>query len=205
MSQINHNPPVKQKPKLLDQVRHVLRTKHYKRKTEKAYVQWIKRFILFHNKRHPKEMGEEQINQFLSYLAVNENVSASTQNQALCAIVFLYKHVIKEEVGDLGDVIWAKKPQKLPEVFTQEEAQDVIANLEGVYWIIGVIMYGSGMRLIECLHLRVKDIDFSSRKITVSINVIMVTLQQQFRLFYSYMERWKHENKKNCQAGTTGH
>jgi integrase len=87
--------------------------------------------------------------------------------KALCAIIFLYKHVLKKEVGDLGDVIWAKKPQKLPEVFTQAEAQDVVANLEGVYWIISVLMHGSGMRLIECLRLRVKDIDFASKKITV--------------------------------------
>ena len=160
-----HN-AIKTKPKLLDQVRSAIRTKHYSIRTEEAYVTWIKRYILFHKKRHPLEMGEQEINRFLTHLAVNDHVSASTQNQALCAIVFLYKHVIKNDLGDL-EIAWAKKPKKLPEVFTHEEAQNIIAKLSDVEWIMGVLMYGSGLRLLECLRLRVKDIEFTRKQITV--------------------------------------
>lgn len=111
-------------------------------------------------------MGEKEINEFLAHLVINNNVSASTQNQALCAIVFLYKHVLKRDVGEL-DIIWSKKPKKLPEVFTHEEVRDVIANLSGNFWMMGILFYGSGLRLIECLRLRVKDIDFAGKKINV--------------------------------------
>ena len=157
-----------QKPKLLDRVCAVLRAKHYSYRTEQSYVEWIKRFIYFHGKRHPAEMGENEINEYLSYLAVTRHVAASTQNQALCAILFLYREVLKIEVGDFSDdLIWAKKPQRLPEVFTQEEVQAILSRLEGVYWLMGMIMYGAGLRLIECLRLRVKDIDYSYKKITV--------------------------------------
>jgi integron integrase len=154
-------------PKLLNQVRNALRTRHYSIRTEEAYLNWIKKFILFHKKRHPKEMSEKEINEFLTHLAVNKKVSASTQNQALCAIVFLYKHILNIELLDLNDITWAKKPQKVPEVFTQQEVQHVISHLKEIHWIIGVLMYGTGMRLMECLRLRVKDIDFSSHKITI--------------------------------------
>jgi len=167
MSQIDNNPPVKQKPKLLDQVRHALRTKHYAMKTEEAYVHWIKRFILFHNKRHPKEMGEKEINQFITHLAVKEKVAASTQNQALCAIVFLYKHILKIELGDLGDVTWAKKPKRVPVVFTRKEVQIIINQFTGMNWLMGMLLYGAGLRLTECLQLRVNDIDFEYKQITV--------------------------------------
>ncbi len=161
------NPPIEQKPKLLDQVRAAIRTRHYSMKTEEAYVHWIKRFILFHNKRHPKEMGEKEINQFITYLAVKEKVSASTQNQALCAIVFLYKHVLKIELGNLGDITWAKKPVKLPVVFTRDEVTKILNQLSGTNLIMAMLLYGSGMRLSECLQLRVKDIDFQYKQITV--------------------------------------
>ena len=167
MEQIRENPPVEQKPKLLDQVRHALRTRHYAMKTEEAYVHWIKRFIFFHNKRHPKEMGEKEINQFLTHLAVKEKVSASTQNQALCAIVFLYKQVLKIELGDLGDVTWAKKPKRVPVVFTRKEVKNIINQLKGMNWLMGMLLYGAGLRLTECLQLRVKDIDFEYKQITV--------------------------------------
>jgi len=119
------------KPKLLEQVRQRIRTKHYSIRTEQAYVPWIKRFILFHNKRHPQEMAAKEISQFLSYLAVKENVAASTQNQALNAVLFLYREVLKIDVADFKDeIIWAKKPKKLPEVFTPSEAQAVLSHLE---------------------------------------------------------------------------
>ena len=160
--------PATEKPKLLDQVRSTIRTKHYSIRTEETYAGWIKKFILFHNKRHPAEMAELEINQYLSHLAVKCNVAASTQNQALCALLFLYREVLKIDIGDFSNgLIWAKKPQKLPEVFTQDEAQAILSQLEGVYWLMGMIMYGAGLCLIECLRLRVKDIDFSYKKITV--------------------------------------
>ena len=141
------------KPKLLEQVRQRIRTKHYSIRTEQAYVAWIKRFILFHNKRHPAEMAEKEINAFLTQLAVKENVAASTQNQALCAILFLYRYVLEKEIGEL-DLVWAKKPKRLPEVFTPSEAQAVSSYMEGVYWLMAMLMYGAGLRVIECLRLR---------------------------------------------------
>lgn len=155
------------KPKLLQQVRDTLRAKHYSYKTEKAYVHWIKRFILFHNKRHPTEMGEKEIREFINHLAVKENVSASTQNQALCAIIFLYKHVLKKDIGDLGEIVWAKKPRRIPVVFTKKEAKAVLDHLTGRNWIMANLLYGAGLRLSECLQLRVKDIDFEYNQITV--------------------------------------
>jgi len=154
-------------PRLIEQLKSVLRTKHYSRKTEQAYVFWVRRFVLFHNKRHPKEMGEQEINQFLSHLAVKENVSASTQNQALCSIIFLYKNVIKKNIGALGNTIWAKKPTKLPVVLTRDEVKTLFLQLNGVAKLMAGLMYGSGLRLRECLGLRIKDIDFGYKQITV--------------------------------------
>ncbi len=156
-----HPPP----PKLLDRVREVLRSKHYSYRTEQAYVFWIKRFILFHHKRHPQEMGAGEVQQFLIHLAVSENVAAATQNQALCAIVFMYKQVLKVELGDFSNVTWAKKPQRLPTVFTRQEVQALLQELTGAYWLMAMLLYGAGLRLSECLQLRVKDIDFISKQI----------------------------------------
>ena len=147
MSQVSENPTIVKKPKLLDQVRDAIRTKHYSMKTEQAYIHWIKKYIFFHNKRHPKEMGEKEINQFITHLAVKERVSASTQNQALCAIVFLYKQVLKIDVGDLGNVTWAKKPAKLPVVFNREEVTRVLNQLSGMNLMMAMLLYGSGLRL----------------------------------------------------------
>ena len=160
-------PCIKQKTKLLDQVRAAIRTKHYSLRTEESYVNWIKRFVLFHNKRHPKEMGEKEINVFLTHLAVNKKVAASTQNQALCAIIFLYKHVLKIDIGDLGEMVWAKKPKNLPVLFTVEEADAVLKKLSGTYQLMARMLYGSGLRLLECHRLRVKDMDFGYYQITV--------------------------------------
>jgi len=156
----------KKQPKLLDEVRFAIRAKHYSLRTEEAYVNWIKRFIFFHGKQHPLELGEKQINQFLTYLAVDQHVAASTQNQALCALIFLYKNVIKKEIGEL-DITWAKKPKRLPTVFTQKEVKSVLEQLSGDKWIMANLLYGSGLRLMECLRLRTKDIEFPSQKITV--------------------------------------
>ena len=167
MSDLHKNTSITTKPKLLDQVRAAIRTKHYSIRTEETYVNWIKKFILFHNKRHPKEMGEKEINEFLTHLAVNKKVSSSTQNQALCAIIFLYKHVLKIEIGDLGDLVWAKKPKNMPEVLTLEEIDSVLEKLTGTYKLMARMLYGSGLRLNECLRLRVKDVDFGYLQVTV--------------------------------------
>ena len=146
------NPPPG-KPNLLDEIRNAIRVKHYSVRTEEAYVYWSKRFVLFHGKCHPKYMGKKEIGAFLTYLAVEGKVSASTQNQALNAIVFLYKEVLKQEVGALENVFWAKKPQRLPVVFTREEAKAVLKNLDGSKWIMASLLYGSGLRLMECLQI----------------------------------------------------
>ena len=155
------------KPKLLDQVREAIRMRHYSIRTEEAYVGWIRRFILFHAKRHPLEMGEDEITQFLSALAVQGEVSASTQNQALCALVFLYRHVLGQNLGWLDDVVRAKRPQRLPVVLTRPEVRALLGALDGVHWIMVSLLYGSGLRLLECLRLRVKDMDFSSHQILI--------------------------------------
>lgn len=154
-------------PKLLDRVRLALQARHYSPRTEEAYVAWIERFILFHEKRHPMEMGEPEINQFLTELAINENVSASTQNQALRALLFLYRHVLDREIGDLGKVIRARRSKHLPVVMTREEVKGVIGRLAGDKRIMASLMYGAGLRLMECVRLRVQDVDFTRSEITV--------------------------------------
>jgi len=155
------------KPKLLDQVRQALRARHYSRRTEDAYVMWIKRFILFHNKRHPAEMGEPEINAYLTRLALKEHVSSSTQNQALSALLFLYRYVLGRELGELGDVIRARRPKRLPVVLTREEVKAVLAQLTGDKSLMASLMYGAGLRLMECLRLHVQDVDFARNEILV--------------------------------------
>jgi integron integrase len=152
---------------LLDQVREAIRTRHYSYRTEEAYVGWIRRFILFHQKRHPAEMGKPEIEQFLTALAVKRNVAASTQNQALAAILFLYKDVLECDPGWLDDVVRAKRPQRLPTVLTRGEVEALLRALHGANWLMAMLLYGAGLRLTECLQLRVKDIDFSRNEIVV--------------------------------------
>ncbi len=155
------------KPRLLDQVREVLRLHHYSLRTEEAYTQWIRRFIFFHNKRHPRQMAESEVTAFLTYLAVNRNVTASTQNQALSAILFLYKKVLKIELDWLDHVVRAKHPSRLPIVLTKEEVTPLLESLQGLNNLLGYMLYGTGMRLMELLRLRVGDIDFAYRQILV--------------------------------------
>ncbi len=159
--------PVRDKPKLLDLVRDVIRRKHYSIRTEQAYVDWIKRFIVYHNKRHPTEMAEEEVAQFLTHLARDLNVAASTQNQALSALLFVYKEVLKQEIGWLEKVERARKPAKLPVVLTRSEVKEIFARLHGTPKLMAGLLYGSGLRLMECVRLRVKDIDFALAQITV--------------------------------------
>jgi integron integrase len=152
---------------LLDQVRAAIRFRHYSLRTEDTYVHWIKRFILFHEKRHPVKLGEAEISQFLSALAMEQRVSAATQNQALNALVFLYRHVLKLDVGQIENIVRAKQPHRLPVVLRKHEVKALLDALEGVHWLMGHLLYGAGLRLMECLRLRVKDIDFSANHIVV--------------------------------------
>ncbi len=157
----------KDNPKLLDRVSIDMRVKHYSRKTEESYTSWIKRFILFNNKKHPNEMGKEEIQKFVNYLAVEKHISVSTQNQALSAILYLYKNILRKDFGWLEDVVRAHKSKRLPVVFTKVETREILNNLEGIPKLICSLLYGSGLRLGEALELRVKDINFEYRQIIV--------------------------------------
>jgi integron integrase len=153
--------------KLLDQVRDALRLKNYAYSTEKTYVNWIERFIRFHKLRHPKEMNAPEIEAFLTHLAVNQNVAASTQNQALSALLFLYHHVLHLELTGYIEAVWAERDKRLPVVLTKAEVQLVIGHMSGLHQMMAKLLYGSGIRLMECLRLRVKDVDFERYQITV--------------------------------------
>ena len=155
------------KPKLLEQVRDVIRRKQYSIRTEQAYVDWIKRFILYHDKRHPREMAEGEVTQFLTHLARDRDVAASTQNQALSALLFLYRDVLKQDIGWLENVERARRPTKMPVVLSHAELKRVFAHMHGVTKLMAGLLYGSGLRLMECVRLRVKDIDFELAQITV--------------------------------------
>jgi integron integrase len=152
---------------LLDQVRFAIRRKHYSRRTEIAYVDWARRYILFHGKRHPRELGPPELTAFLNHLAVNREVAASTQNQALSALLFLYGEVLGIQLPWLEGLDRAKRPARLPTVLSKPEVQRLLAGLDGTRWLLVSLMYGGGLRLMECLRLRVKDIDFDYRQITV--------------------------------------
>jgi integron integrase len=154
-------------PRLLDDVRAALQARHYSRKTVKAYVAWIRRFIVFHGKRHPREMGAREITQYLSSLATTGHVTASTQNQALSAILFLYRDVLRLEMAALEEVVRARRPARLPVVLTRDEVRAIIRELHGTPRLMAILLYGSGLRLLECARLRVKDIDFVRRQVTV--------------------------------------
>jgi integron integrase len=160
-------PSTAQPPKLLDQVRDRIRVKHYSIRTETQYVQWIKRFIIFHDKRHPKDMGAPEVEAFLTHLAVVGNVAAATQNQALSAILFLYREVLCINLPWLDGVVRAKTPQRLPVVLTRQEVASVLERMSGVYALLAQLLYGTGMRLMECVRLRVKDVDFERAEIVV--------------------------------------
>ena len=156
-----------QKPRLLDRVTQAIHTRHYSDRTEKAYVHWIKRYIFFHDKRHPAEMGELELGRFLSSLATEGHVSASTQNQAFNALLFLYHEVLDKKIGLIDGVVRAKRPERLPVVLTKDEVKKVIDHITGVPRLMAILLYGAGLRLMECCRLRVKDIDFSRNEIVV--------------------------------------
>ena len=154
-------------PRLMDRVRAKLRAGHYSHLTEKAYVTWIRRFILFHGKQHPLTLGPQHLEAFLTHLAVHRKVAAPTQDQALNALLFLYRRVLEVELPWLDGVIRAKKSSRLPVVLSPDEVAAVLSKLRGVYWLVGGLLYGSGLRLMECLRLRVKDVDLTARQLTV--------------------------------------
>lgn len=155
------------KAKLLDVVRDRIRVKHYSYRTETSYLGWIRRFIRFHGGRHPRDMGGPEVEQFLSYLATERKVAASTQNQALSAILFLYRETLEIELPWLDGVVRAKRPTRIPVVLSRDEVRRILAQLEGAHWLAASLLYGAGLRVSECLRLRVKDLDFEYRQITV--------------------------------------
>jgi integron integrase len=161
------SPSLPRPPKLLDRVRTRIRARHYSPLTEKTYVHWIKRYIKYHHLRHPDTMAEAEIAQFLSSLAEGARVSASTQNQALSALLFLYREVLDREIRWIDGMVRARRPRRLPVVLTRSEVQGVLRHLDGLLRLVATLMYGSGVRLLECCRLRVKDIDLERRQITV--------------------------------------
>src|SRR5699024_1081181 len=154
-------------PRLLDRVRNRMRVRHYSLRTERSYIAWIKRYIVFHGKRHPQEMGQAEIEAFLTHLAVERHVSASTQNQALNAILFLYREVLGIKLPWMENVVRAKRPKRLPVVLSVQEVNQVLAHMQGTNRLLASLLYGSGLRLMEAMRLRVKDIDFNYRQIMV--------------------------------------
>ncbi len=156
------------KPKLLDQMRQALRARHYSYRTEQAYIHWVRRFILFHGKRHPAEMGVPEIEAFLSHLATEEHVATATQNKALSALLFLYRHVLHKDLpADRLNFTLAKRPQRLPVVLSRAEVKRLMAFLDGTPWLVAQLLYGSGLRLSEALRLRIQDLDFDRRLLVV--------------------------------------
>jgi integron integrase len=193
-------------PKLLDQVRDVIRRRHYSIRTERTYIDWIRRFILFHGKRHPNEMAEPEVAAFLTSLAREGKVAASTQNQALSALLFLYKEVLKQEIGWLDGVERAKKPARLPVVLTREEVRRLLVQLHGAHRLMASLLYGSGLRLMECVRLRVKDIDFSMAYIVVRdgkgakdrVTMLLVNLAQPLE---RHFHKVKAQHEEDLEAG----
>lgn len=191
---------------LLDRVRTLIRTRHYSYRTEQSYIHWIKRYILFHNKRHPAEMGAAEVTQFLSNLAVSHKVSASTQNQALAALLFLYRYVLSIDLPWLDDVVRAKKPTRLPVVLTKEETRTLLAHLKQQEWLMASLLYGAGLRLMECLRLRVKDVDFGYKQIVVRdakgnrdrVTILPSTIEEPLRQHLIYV---RSVHKRDLREG----
>jgi integron integrase len=163
----DHSPDHRPPPRLLDRVAIAGKARHLSRNTQKAYIRWVRRFVVYHRKRHPSEMGVPEVNAFLTHLAVDGHVSASTQNQALCALLFLYAAVLERPLDKLEGVVRAKRPKRLPVVLTPEEVTKVLSHMQGIPLMVALLLYGAGMRLMEVLTLRTKDIDFSRNELTI--------------------------------------
>jgi len=191
---------------LMNDLRTALRARHYSRRTEQAYCLWVRRYIRFHGLRHPREMGEAEINAFLTHLATEREVSASTQNQALSALLFLYRNVLERSVGDLGGVVRARRPRRLPVVLTRDEVAAVLDYLDGDLRLMASLMYGAGLRLNECLGLRVQDLDFARGEIVVRggkgdkdrVTVLPQALRPQLR---AHLATVKRIHKADLAAG----
>jgi len=162
-----HSQAASAPPRLLDRVREAIRVRHLARNTERAYVHWVKRFILFHGRRHPAELAEADVTQFLTSLAVRDHVAASTQNQALAALLFLYEHVLGRPLDQMAGIVRARRPKRLPVVLTRDEVGLVLDGLSGRPWIVGMLLYGAGLRLLEALRLRVKDVDLERGELMI--------------------------------------
>ncbi len=199
-------PPPGVGPRLLDRVRFAVRARHYSRRTEEAYVKWIRRFILYHGKRHPSEMGEEEVTGFLSGLATKAGTSASTQNQALSAILFLYRDVIHRDLERMEEIVRAKRPVRLPVVLTREEAEAILAHLHGVHWIMGSLLFGAGLRLMECARLRVKDVDPARNEIVVrdgkgrKDRVTLLPMRVK-RALVAHLDRVRAQHQRDLKRG----
>ena len=194
------------KPKLLDQARDICRYRHYSIRTEETYLQWIRRFILFHGKQHPDKLGENDVRAFLTHLAVHGKVAASTQNQALSALLFLYDAVLQHPLGWINNVERAKRPIRLPVVLTRDEVQAVLSQMTGTYRLMANLLYGSGLRLMDCVRLRVKDIDFGYQQIVVRdgkgekdrITVLPKSLEEPLKL---HLAEVKIKHQKDLAEG----
>jgi integron integrase len=193
-------------PKLLDQVRERIRTMHYSIRTEDAYVDWIRRFILFHKKRHPAEMGKDEIEAFLSHLAVERHVAASTQSQAKASLLFLYQKVLKQEVTWLNDVVTAKQPQRMPTVLTVDEIHTLLSHLEGLHWLIAALLYGSGLRILEACRLRVLDLDFGMQQLVVrngkgAKDRVTMLPKSLVEPIASHLQLVRLQHQRDCEQG----
>jgi integron integrase len=198
--------PPEDKPKLLDQMRNILRRRHYSYRTEQTYVDWVRRFILFHQKRHPRDLAEPEITAFLTSLAREGRVAASTQNQALSALLFLYKEVLKMELGWLDGAERAKQPARLPVVLTKNEVRKILSRMHGTSRLMAQLLYGSGLRLMECVRLRIKDVDFGYAHIVVRdgkgakdrITVLPINLVPPLR---RHLVKMKAQHEEDLEAG----
>lgn len=193
-------------PKLLDRVRQTIRARHYSPRTERAYIGWIRRFVRFHGMRHPREMGAPEITRFLSMLATQGRVAASTQNQALSAILFLYREVLEQDVAWMQDLVRAKRPQRLPVVLTRDEVSEILRHLHGTPWLMASLLYGAGLRVMECARLRVKDIELERNEITVRdgkgakdrVTMLPVKLKPSL---VAHLQRVKAQHERDLQRG----
>lgn len=195
-----------EKPKLLDQVRYAVRARHLSYRTEGAYIHYIKRFIVFHNKRHPSEMGTEEIQAFLTYLAVKKKVAASTQNQAFSALLFHYREVLHKDLERIEGVVRAQRPERLPVVFTKSEVKNLLSHLTGVPFLVCSLLYGSGLRLTGALRLRVKDLDFERNEIIVRdgkgekdrVTMLPSLLKEDLK---THLAKVKFQHEEDCKGG----
>ncbi len=193
-------------PKLLDRVRLVIRARHYSPRTEKAYVSWVRRFVLFHGKRHPETLGEAEITAFLSALATQRKVSASTQNQALSALLFLYREVLGRDPAWMDGIVRAKRPVRLPVVLTRDEVQVILGQLNGTPWLMASLLYGSGLRLLECCRLRIKDVDFGRAEILVRDGKgrkdrVTLLPKRVRNVLSAHLDRVRATHRKDLEAG----